>query len=371
LAVPVLFVGHSGFAGVPLEWAAETTSPRAAALDPRDGDLVAGCRESDAALGVVASRLARHELAASDVEELTYALRAAGEPHVWPRAIALEGPVVDRAAAKSHIDKWLAPFRHRGPLRCALASATAGGKQTLAAVVVEARADLAPVPVVVRPASWVDVDARILVPATGAKVIVLGPSGPPRTVPTSVGAGHVRARVNLDRPGPWQLQVVLDGEGGPRPVLEALVFAGVKPPPAPSLVRAPGEEADTGGDEIDSLAEMIAAARASEGLASLHPSGALDRLARAHAERMMHAAELGHDVGDGDVRRRVEEAGIDAAQIGENVAHASSLPLAHRALWSSPSHRDNLLGRRFMRVGLGVAHDPDGSVWVTELFAGN
>ena len=43
--------------------------------------------------------------------------------------------------------------------------------------------------------------------------------------------------------------------------------------------------------------------------------------------------------------------------------------LAHRALWASPSHRDNMLQPRFDRVGVGVCTDPDGSVWVTEAFA--
>jgi uncharacterized protein YkwD len=117
------------------------------------------------------------------------------------------------------------------------------------------------------------------------------------------------------------------------------------------------------------LVDMITAARASEGLAALQPSRALDRLARGHAERMMRASELGHDVGDGDVRRRVEDAGIEAAGVGENVAHAATLALAHRALWASPSHRDNLLGRRYDRVGLGISRDADGTVWVAELFA--
>jgi uncharacterized protein YkwD len=114
---------------------------------------------------------------------------------------------------------------------------------------------------------------------------------------------------------------------------------------------------------------MIATARASEGLDALRPSAALDRVARAHAERMMRARELGHDVGDGDVRQRVHEAGIEASEVGENIAHAATLPLAHRALWASPSHRVNLLGPRFSRLGVAVLPDPDGTIWVTELFA--
>jgi uncharacterized protein YkwD len=84
---------------------------------------------------------------------------------------------------------------------------------------------------------------------------------------------------------------------------------------------------------------------------------------------MRRAGELAHDIGAGDVRQRLANDGFAPGEVGENVAHAATLALAHRALWSSPSHRSNLLGTRFARLGVGVTHDADGSVWVTELFA--
>jgi uncharacterized protein YkwD len=114
---------------------------------------------------------------------------------------------------------------------------------------------------------------------------------------------------------------------------------------------------------------MITAARASEGLASLRSDRTLDWIAQRHSEWMMRVSELGHDVGDGGVRQRLEAAGIVAATFGENVAHAPKVALAHHALWASPSHRDNILGPRYARVGTGVSHGSDGTVWVTELFA--
>ena len=83
---------------------------------------------------------------------------------------------------------------------------------------------------------------------------------------------------------------------------------------------------------------------------------------------MMRVRQVGHDVGDGDPKDRLERTGIFLPLVGENVAHAANVVLAHRALWSSPSHRDNLLQPRFDRVGIGVSSDPDGSVWVTQLF---
>ena len=61
--------------------------------------------------------------------------------------------------------------------------------------------------------------------------------------------------------------------------------------------------------------------------------------------------------------------GTPARLVGENVAHAASVRLAHRALYESPSHRENLLRSEFDRVGAAVLDDTDGSVWVAEVFA--
>jgi uncharacterized protein YkwD len=83
----------------------------------------------------------------------------------------------------------------------------------------------------------------------------------------------------------------------------------------------------------------------------------------------MQAHTVGHDVGDGDPAERLQNAGLFAKESGENVAHAQSVRLAHRALYASPSHRTNLLRQEFDRAGLAVLDDADGSVWVAEVFA--
>jgi len=59
----------------------------------------------------------------------------------------------------------------------------------------------------------------------------------------------------------------------------------------------------------------------------------------------------------------------DATLIGENVARAPNLAAAHRALWRSPAHRQNLLRGEYRLVGLGVVDDAVGDVWVCQLFA--
>jgi uncharacterized protein YkwD len=95
----------------------------------------------------------------------------------------------------------------------------------------------------------------------------------------------------------------------------------------------------------------------------------LDGIAEGHAVAMRKLGRIAHDAGDGDPARRVESAGLGVLVTGENVAHAPDVTRAHRVLWSSPSHRENLLQPRFDGVGIGVALDPDGSIWVCEVFA--
>ena len=355
-----------------LDWSETTESPRPGGTGGTvDPSLAAVCPATDGALGSVATTIAARRLASPDAESLVQALRAAGSPHLWPRALTLSGQRIDPTDAASRLRAWLGTERPRGARRCGVGAVRhADGTEVVTAVAIDAEADLDRVPVRARVGSWITVNATALVPAIGAKVVLLGPTGPPRPVPTSFANGRVSARANVDRRGAWLFQVLLHTSAGPHPVLEATVFAGVDPPAAPLAAPAPGEALGRlAGDPARLLLEMVNAARASEGLAELARDEGLGRVAKEHAERMMRARRLDHDIGEGDPRQRVEAADIAAREVGENVAHAASLPLAHRATWSSPSHRANLLERRFGRLGVGVATDADGTVWAAEVFA--
>jgi len=365
----VLLQAQTGSADGPTYgWSEDTHSPRPVPTNDRHDELLAGCSEGDAALAVVARQLAARTISADDSDAITRALRAAGNPHVWPRAFVLQGRRIDPNEARARVARWLASFEQPARLRCASAFAENGGQRSLAAVAVDARADLDPVPMRVRTASWVTVNAHALVHARGAKVVVLAPTGVPRMLPTSFSEGQVLARGNVDQPGRWLFQVVLDTENGPRPALEALVFAGTEPRTELEC-PARGEDAGPSTDEAASLTRMLGLARQSEGVPPLLRSGELDALARAHADRMMRTRKLAHDVGNGDPRERADQGLVAADEIGENIAHTPTPALAHRALWSSPSHRANILERRYGRLGIGVSRDPDGTLWVAELFA--
>jgi uncharacterized protein YkwD len=296
--------------------------------------------------------------------------RAAGEPHPWARVWAASARTLVAETTMASLDPWLDQLGPARVRRCGVASGvTADGARTLLVVAVDALADLAPLPTRTRAGQWLTVEARMHVRAHGGTVLVLGPSGAPRTVPTSFDGATLRARFAPDRAGEFAVQVVADLVSGPRPVLEATVFADVEPPATDEARPAPGEDAGAGSD-ADRLTAMLTAARASAGLRPLARDAHLDAIARDHALRMVRTHELAHDAGDGDPLGRLRAAGLDARDAGENVAHASTLALAHRALWASPSHRANLLRSEFDRVGVAVVRDEHGDAWAVETFAG-
>lgn len=237
---------------------------------------------------------------------------------------------------------------------------------TLAAVVVDALADLDAVPVRARVGQWISFSAAMLAPASGARLYVEGPRGGLFTVPTTLHDGRVHASVPLGSAGEFRLQLVAATLGGPRPILEASVFADAKPPARVAIDR-PETRTDVAPARV--LLELLADSRRVRSLPPLLELPLLDEVAREHAERMRSARRLVHDTGNGSPTGRVLSEGLEPRLVGENVAHERTAALAHLALWSSLSHRQNLLDPRFTAVGIGVAPDADGSLWVAQLFA--
>jgi uncharacterized protein YkwD len=382
LALPLLLASPSALGNPPAqepiwEWAGATASHvdvPSSELTDREAELQSHCGAVEDGLRAVAKRLVERKIRGLpylDLDGLTFAQRTAGEPHVWPRAWIVSGRALDHESTLKRLDAWRASFHDIGQRRCGVATGYApDGSEVVAAIALDALADLGTLPIRVRSGTWQTIDAAVLVPATGAEVVVMGPSGEPRSVPSSFDGTHVRARFAADRPGAFTVQVVAEVATGPRPVLEAQLFADVDPPHMTPNLAAPGEEAGarvTG--KASALFAMVSAMRSAEGLALLARSAGLDRIAAAHALRMKQTHTLGHDVGDGDPAARVAGAGISTKETGENVAHAQSVLLAHRALYGSVSHRENLLRGEFLNLGVAVLDDPDGSVWVAEVFS--
>ncbi len=333
------------------------------------------CGVSEAGLRRVAQRLLLRKtlnLPYLDLDGLTFAQRALGDPHVWPRAWIVSARAMDHEATVKKLEQWRASFHDIGERRCGIASGyAADGTQIVAAIALDAIADLVtPIPTRTHVGAWTTVDVKMLVPATSAHVIIVGPSGEPHTIPSSFDGTTVHARFAPDQAGAFVVQVVADVATGPRPALETQLFADAEPPQQMPNLAAPGESASVGvTDERSALVAMVQAMRTQQSLAQLRRDARLDTIAAAHARRMKDAHTIGHDVGDGDPAERLQNAGLSARESGENVAHAQNVLLAHRALWQSPSHRANLQHGEYDALGVGVLDDPDGSVWVAEVFA--
>lgn len=362
---------HPEFA---IEWASSTASPRSAS---EGHGLLPHCAGYDAALTRAAQAVAERQAArqpALELSELVVMLRALGSPHVWPFVWSLEGSDLSSQVLEERWGASLGPAPSGAERRCGVARVPAGhGVEVVAAVAVDVLADLAPLPTRARLGEWLRLEARLVGAPGAGSVVLLGPRGAPRTVPSQLGSGRLRSVFALDQAGLWRVQVLLSNEHGPRPALEVWVFVDEEPSFRAGASLAPGEAEDVGlevplGRLRASLLEMVNGSRLSEQRAPLRREERLDALAQEHAEAMRRAGRTAHDTGQGLPAERMARAGLRAFRTGENVARARSLPNAHRALWDSPAHRGNLLDDGFDAVGLGIAIEPSGGVWVCELF---
>ncbi len=336
--------------------------------DPRTRGLASACGRRDGGLDRVARDVAAtraHGLGTPDADHVASLLRASGVPHVRPRVLTASGRApLDLEDLRVRVGALATPL---GVCGVALQRTPHGGEIAVA-IAVDALADLAPLPQHARPGEWLTVEAKLHVPTRNARVLLTGPRGLPRTVPTTldVDRGVVRARFALDHAGAFLVQVVGDVEGGPRPLLEASVGAGASPG-WDDEAAAPGEEPES-AEDAPSLARMVDVLRGSENLPPLARDARLDGVAQAHADRMAQRATVAHDLGDGDLVVRAARGGAFARRIGENVARAATLARVHRALHASPSHRLNLLDAGATRIGIGLRRGDDGFVYVCQVF---
>lgn len=111
--------------------------------------------------------------------------------------------------------------------------------------------------------------------------------------------------------------------------------------------------------EIDAERQLLVLANAERtraGLAPLKMDEGLVRAARAHATKMAAQDQLSHQFsGEPALGERISaNSTLHLDREGENVASAPDPEDAHRALMSSPPHRDNLLNPNFNVAGIGV-----------------
>lgn len=118
--------------------------------------------------------------------------------------------------------------------------------------------------------------------------------------------------------------------------------------------------------EIDNVSEeaminLVNMERTQRGLKPLKFDSGLREVARGHSEDMFKRGYFSHYSPDGEsVADRADKIGVKYLVIGENLAYAPTLELAHKGLMNSQGHRENILSTDFNKVGIGVM---DGGIY--------
>jgi uncharacterized protein YkwD len=107
--------------------------------------------------------------------------------------------------------------------------------------------------------------------------------------------------------------------------------------------------------------------RASQGVPALKENDTLTRKAEAWAQYMAKTGRLAHsNLTDG-------LSGLKWRSLGENVGYSSptsdTLKSIHNMFVASSGHRANLVNSGYTHMGVGVAKDSKGTIWVAEVFA--
>ena len=109
--------------------------------------------------------------------------------------------------------------------------------------------------------------------------------------------------------------------------------------------------------------------RAANGLQPLKLDAALCSIARTKSEDMRNNRYFSHTSPTyGSASQMLKTFGYAFTAVGENIAHHATVEKSQAAFMSSAGHRRNILSAGWTKVGIGVATDANGFVYVTQLF---
>jgi hypothetical protein len=133
------------------------------------------------------------------------------------------------------------------------------------------------------------------------------------------------------------------------------------PEPTTTTTAPPPQEQ---GDPVQTLVGYLNRERQANGLPLFALRQDVTDIASGWSRHQADQQALSHNA---DYFSDATRARLHAWAMGENVAASSSLREAHDALMASAPHRQNILDRRFVVVGIGAVHR-DGRWWITEDF---
>lgn len=118
------------------------------------------------------------------------------------------------------------------------------------------------------------------------------------------------------------------------------------------------------------LISLVNKERESRDVQALTLDPGLTKIARVHSSDMFERGYFAHNSPEGEnVSDRAIENNYSFLVIGENLAYAPGVKLAHKGLMNSEGHRKNILAPDFTKIGIGIM---DGGVYglmVTQVFS--
>ena len=129
------------------------------------------------------------------------------------------------------------------------------------------------------------------------------------------------------------------------------------------------------------MMDMVNTERAKANLGTLQWNSDLADVARAHAAEMRDKNYFSHESPTPGLVTHLDRyraAGHDSPRvIAENIFRAwgspkqvalSDIQSGHEALMQSPGHRANILYRDVTQIGIGIATNTKGDIWITQMF---
>lgn len=118
------------------------------------------------------------------------------------------------------------------------------------------------------------------------------------------------------------------------------------------------------------LINLVNKERTSRNLQPLTKVDKLTQIGRGHSADMFTRGYFAHNSPEGkSVADRANDAGYVYLVIGENLAYAPTVELAHKGLMDSKGHRENILSPEFNKIGIAIL---DGGVYglmITQVFS--
>ncbi|MDP3733134.1 MAG: CvpA family protein [Candidatus Daviesbacteria bacterium] len=118
------------------------------------------------------------------------------------------------------------------------------------------------------------------------------------------------------------------------------------------------------------LISLVNKEREARNLQSLTVEPTLTKIARSHSADMFKRGYFAHNSPEGkNVSNRALENNYIFLVIGENLAYAPSVGLAHKGLMDSEGHRKNILSPDFNKIGIGIMDGGIYGLMITQVFS--